>query len=123
MKRKVEILIILVGIVAGGFSYWFNPYNEMSLLGVSIYKLMASSAFLCSLILTLMLNEKPWKVALLITAGVIIGIMCRIVFDISIDSSTYNLFPFEIITALFLTVPSAFIGSYFSQLIKYIKRK
>lgn len=124
MKKKIVILIILVGIMAGGISYWFNPYNEMSFLGISIYKLMAAGAFLGSLSLTLILNEKPWKIALLITAGIIIGIMCRIIFDGINDSSTsHNLFPFEIIIALFITVPSAFIGSYLSLLIKYLKSK
>ncbi len=123
MKNKIVLLIILVGIMAGGLSYWFNPYNEMSLLGISIYKLMGSSAFLSSLILTLILNEKPWRIALIITAGVIIGVMCRIIFDIIIDSSTHNLFPFEIIIAIFITVPSTFIGSYLSLLIKKLKSK
>ena len=117
MKNKINILIIVVGIIAGGLSYWFNPYDEMSLLGISIYKLMGAGAFLGSLILTLILNEKPWKIAILITTGIIIGIMCRIIFDGIIDSSTHNLLPFEIIIALFISVPSAFIGSYLSQLI------
>jgi len=121
MKNKVIILIILVGIIAGGFSYWFNPYSEMRFLGIHIYKLLASGAFLGSLVLTLILNGKAWKIALLITGGVIIAIFCRIVFDIIIDSSTHNLFPFEIIIALFITGPSAFIGSYLAQLIKYLK--
>lgn len=123
MKNKIVILIILVGIMAGGLSYWFNPYNELSLLGISIYKLMGAGAFLGSLSLTLILNEKPWKIALLITTGIIIGIMCRIIFDGINDSSTHNLFPFEIIAALFISVPSAFIGSYLSVLIKYVKSK
>jgi len=122
-KKKINILIIVVGIIAGGFSYWFNPYNEMSLFGISIYKLMGAGAFLGSLILTLFLNKKPSKIALLITVGVIIGVMCRIVFDGILDSSTHNLFPFEIIGALFITIPSAFIGSYLSELFKYIKTK
>ena len=123
MKNKIVILIIFVGIMAGGLSYWFNPYNELSLLGISIYKLMGAGAFLGSLSLTLILNEKPWKIALLITTGIIIGIMCRIIFDGINDSSTHNLFPFEIIIALFVSVPSAFIGSYLSVLIKYVKSK
>jgi len=121
MKNKIVILIILVGIMAGGLSYWFNPYNEMSSFGISIYKLMGAGALLGSLSLTLILNEKPWKIALLITTGIIIGIMCRIIFDIINDSSTHNLFPFEIIIALIISVPSAFIGSYLAQLFKYIK--
>ncbi len=122
MKNKIVNLVILIGIIVGGLSYWFIPYGEMNLLGVHIYILMASGAFLGSLILNLLLNEKPWNIALLITAGVLVAVVCRIAFDIIKDSSTHNLFPFEIIAVLFITVPSAFIGSYLSQLIKYIKK-
>ena len=109
--------------MAGGLSYWFNPYNESSLLGIDIYNLMGAGAFLGSLSLTLILNEKPWKIALLINAGVIMGIMCRIYFDWISGSGTHKLFPIEIIIALFISVPSAFIGSYLSVLIKYVKSK
>ena len=28
MKKKIVLLIILVGIMAGGLSYWFNPYSN-----------------------------------------------------------------------------------------------
>jgi hypothetical protein len=28
--------------MVGGLSYWFNPYDELSLLGISIYKLMGA---------------------------------------------------------------------------------
>ena len=122
------ILIILIGIIDGVLSYWFNTSdNESRVLGIPsfifVLMLMGSGAFLGSLILTLILNEKPWKIALLITAGVIIGIMCRIVFDVVNDLSTHNLFPIEIIMALVIIVPSAFIGSYLSQLFKNIKIK
>jgi hypothetical protein len=45
VKNKIVKLIILVGIMVGGLSYWFNPYDELSLLGISIYKLMGAGAF------------------------------------------------------------------------------
>jgi uncharacterized membrane protein YjjP (DUF1212 family) len=109
--------------MVGGLSYWFNPYDELSLLGISIYKLMGAGAFLGSLSLTLILNKRPWEIALLITTGIMISIMCRIIFDGINDPSTHNLFPFEIIAALFISVPSAFIGSYLSVLLKFLKSK
>jgi membrane associated rhomboid family serine protease len=68
-ENKIVKLIILVGIMVGGLSYWFNPYDELSLLGISIYKLMGAGAFLGSLSLTLILNKRPWEIALLITTG------------------------------------------------------
>ena len=111
------ILIITVGIIAGALSYWFNPYNEMELFGVHIYKIMISATFLGSLILTFFLNEKPWKISLLVSLGVLFSVICRIFFDIANDSGTHNLFPFEIIATSFITIPSAFVGSYLSHLI------
>jgi hypothetical protein len=82
--------------MVGGLSYWFNPYDELSLLGISIYKLMGAGAFLGSLSLTLILN-KPWEIALLITTGMI-SIMCRIILMVLMIK--YTSFPFEIIAAL-----------------------
>jgi hypothetical protein len=45
-------------------------------------------------------EKRPWEIALLITTGIMISIMCRIIFDGINDPSTHNLFPFEIIAAL-----------------------
>jgi hypothetical protein len=44
VKKNCEI-DNFVGIMVGGLSYWFNPYDELSLLGISIYKLMGAGAF------------------------------------------------------------------------------
>jgi uncharacterized membrane protein len=60
VKNKIVKLIILVGIMVGGLSYWFNPYDELSLLGISIYKLMRW-CILGSLSLTLILNKDLGK--------------------------------------------------------------
>jgi hypothetical protein len=59
--KKQNCEIDLVGIMVGGLSYWFNPYDELSLLGISIYKLMGAGAFLGSLSLTLILNKDLGK--------------------------------------------------------------
>ena len=115
---------MLIGIINGVLPYWFSAYNNHSMvLGFRSFQfavmLMGSGAFLGSLILTLILNEKPWKIVLLINAGIIMGIMC----GVFTDGESHTLFPFEIIMALFITIPSAFIGSYLSVLIKYVKSK
>jgi hypothetical protein len=75
--------------MVGGLSYWFNPYDELSLLGISIYKLMGAGAFF-SLSLTLILNKRPWEIAL-ITTGIMISIMCRIILMV-LMIQVHNLF-------------------------------
>lgn len=123
MKNKIILLILLVGVFAGGFSYWFNPYNDMHFLGIHIYVLMVAGAFLSAMVLTLILIEKPWNIAFLITAGVMIGILGRIIFDMVNDSSTHNMFPFELVISFVITLTAATIGSYLSHMINYFKTK
>jgi hypothetical protein len=107
--------------MVGGLSYWFNPYDELSLLGISIYKLMGAGAFLGSLSLTLILNKRPWEIALLITTGIMI-IMCRIILMV-LMIQVHTIFSFRNNSSSFISVPSAFIGSYLSVLLKFLKSK
>jgi hypothetical protein len=109
MKNKIVILFI--GIISSFLPYWFFEF---------VFPFIGAGVLLGSLILTLILNEKPWKIALLINAGVIMGIMCAVF----TDPPNHTLFPFEIIMALVINVPLAFIGSYLlPQLFKFIKSK
>jgi hypothetical protein len=107
--------------MVGGLSYWFNPYDELSLLGISIYKLMGAGAFLGSLSLTLILNKRPWEIALLITTGIMISIMCRIILMVLMIKYTQS-FPFEIIAAL-LFLSLRHLLDYLSVLLKFLKSK
>jgi hypothetical protein len=99
--------------MVGGLSYWFNPYDELSLLGISIYKLMGAGAFLGSLSLTLILNKRPWEIALLITTGIMISIMCRIILMV-LMIQVHTIFSFRNNSSSFISVPSAFIGLFVS---------
>ncbi len=102
-------------------------YHGSTFLGISIFRfaliLMGLGTFLGSLILVLLLNVKPWGIALLISPGVIIGFMCYMVFHVGL----YNLDGIDTIIILImlapLTVFLAFVGSYLAQLTKYIKSK
>jgi len=102
-------------------------FHGSTFLGISIFRfaliLMGLGTFLGSIILVLLLNVKPWGIALLIAPGVIIGFMCYMVFHVGL----YNLNGIDTIIVLIvltpLTVFLAFVGSYLAQLIKYIKSK
>ena len=117
MKNKIEYQIILVGLIAGGISYWFNPYNR-PLFGISIFTIMVISTFIGSFFLTILLIEKPYKIALLATLGVILAVIARIIFDGIMDPTSHNLAPFEIIICGSITIISTLVGAYFALLIK-----
>lgn len=119
MKIKTGILILLAGVAAGGISFWFNPYNEMTLGGVHIYTILAGGIFVISLILPLVVKEKPVKIVLWIYAGMMISLLLRVIFDITfIDRSSHNLAPFELILSSLVAFPAAFTGAYAGRLVR-----
>ncbi|HET8865763.1 MAG TPA: hypothetical protein VFM80_08685 [Gracilimonas sp.] len=119
MKNKVRIGITLVGLIIGGIAYWFQPYNQMTVLGLHIWLIMGVGAFLSSIVLILYLKEKPLKIAQFVSFGVVLAVLARIIFDITFwDSTSHNLAPFEIIIAGIVTFPSAIAGGYLGLLFK-----
>lgn len=118
MKKLTTILIIVAGILVGAISTWFNEYNQLTVFGISIRLLLAIVSFLASFIASLLFNERVAKLTLLISAGVILALAGRILFDLFIDSTSHNLFPFEMMVALSISVPCAFIGSFLASILK-----
>lgn len=123
MKQFPRISATVIGIFIGGIAYWFQPYNQTTVLGVNIWMIMGVGAFLGALLLMIFLQEKPSRTALLVTLGVIIAIFARILFDTLFwDPTSHNLAPFELILAGCVTAPGAFIGVYLGVLFnKYFK--
>ncbi len=122
MANKVRIGITVVGLIIGGIASWFQPYNQMKLFGLHIWLIMSAGAFLSSIFLILYLKEKPLKVALLVSLGVALAVVARIIFDLTFwDSSSHNLAPFEIIICGIITFPSAIAGGYLGFLISQVR--
>jgi hypothetical protein len=123
MNTKVNIVIPLVGLIIGGISYWSQPYGELQIIGSNIPLVWSVGAFFGSLLLMSFLNEKPPKIALLISLGVILAVLARIIYDgLFVDSTDHNLAPFEIIICGLITIPSSFVGVYLAILIKKFKK-
>lgn len=119
MKNKIGIWITLVGLIIGGLAYWFQPYNESTVFGINMYLIMSVGAFFASMLLMLSLSQKPTKIALFVSLGVILAVLARIIYDTAFwDATSHNLAPFEIIISGIVTIPCAFIGVYLAFFIK-----
>ncbi len=119
MKNNNGKAATLTGVIIGGLAYWFQPYNQTTVLGVNIWVIMGIGAFLGALCLIVFLSEPPSKIAWLVVLGVMIAILARILYDTLFwDSTSHNLAPFEFLLAGFVTIPSAFTGAYLGLLIK-----
>ena len=124
MKTKTVILVILVGLILGGISYWTQSYGQIEILENNFIQIMWSAGpFIGTLLLMFLLKEKPWRPALLISCGFILAAVVRIVYDIIfIDPAHHNLAPFEIIICGIFVLPCSFAGAYLSLLIKKLKK-
>jgi len=123
MKNKILILIgiTLAGLIIGGIAYWFQPYNQDTVLGINMYLIMTVGAFFASLFLTLFVNEKRLIIALLVSLGVVLAVFARIKYDVTVDPTSHNLGPFEIIICWIITIPCAYAGTFFGLLHKNYK--
>lgn len=122
MKTKVNIWVTLVGMLIGAISYWRVPYAEINFLDIQIWLLVGSGALIGSLFSTLYFNQKPSKVGLLITLGVILAVIIRIIYDVTFwDSTSHNLAPFEVIFGGLQSLPMAFVGAYLAKIFRRFK--
>jgi len=126
MKNTFELDIdkvglTLVGLIIGVIAYWLEPYVQTDIPGS--FFIWSVSAFLGSLLLMLFVNEKPPKIALLVSLGIALAVLLRIIYDTTfVDSTSHNLAPLEIIICGIITIPSAFAGAYLGLLIKKFKK-
>ena len=123
MKNKANLWVALTGLLVGAISYWPVPYSEMNLLGLYPWLLASSAALAGALLFTLFLNQKPWKIALSMTLGVVLAILIRIIYDTSFwDPTSHNLAPFELMIVGLQTLPATFAGAYLGLLFKKLKK-
>lgn len=65
-----------------------------------------------------------YKVGLLITFGVVLVLIIRIIYDLIFwDSTSYNLAPFEVIFGGLQSLPMAFFGAYLKKVIQNLKKQ
>lgn len=114
MKNKISInawLILLFAFLLGVISYWFQPYNQSTVFGFDIWKIVAVGSFVLSLIFGFKLKSKYLKISLRIAAGVGLGILLRIIYDTFVIPQSHNLFPFEMGFYLGISFASALLAS------------
>ena len=123
LKTKVKFLITLIGFLIGAVSYWRTPYEELNLLDTQMWILFVFGTLIGSFIVNLYLNNKPIKVAILISLGVVLSVIFRILYEITfMDTSSHNLAPFEILVSVIQTLPMSLLGAYLGKTILKLKK-
>ena len=110
--KKINWLILTLGFMVGALGYWTADFSEERALYESLYFIKAPGALLAVIIAGLIRENEPAQNALRVTFGVMLGMLSRIVFDLTLDPSSHNLFPFELMIGLVIVMPVTFVGSY-----------
>lgn len=111
-------LVFALGFFVAALTHWNLPYEELDLMGNGVaYRWIAYSGVI-SLIAHLRYQVLSGRVAFWTAIGFIAAVFLRIIYDLFRDSSTHNLWPFEILLAFVLTFLPAFIVGW---VFKYLK--
>ncbi len=112
MIQKKHLPTIAIGFAVGAIGYWTADFSEDGEFSRVIYSILGPGAFICSVISFSLRKKSPGFIALLVSLGVMLGMLSRILFDILIDPSSHNLFPIELMLGLVIVLPAAFFGSF-----------
>jgi hypothetical protein len=119
MENKETIWALVVGVIIGGISYWFNPYNVMEIYGISIYMIMSVGSFFGAVGLAIRFKQEALKIALALTSGVYFSVLTRVLYDTTfIDKTTHNLLGLELIISGFLAFSCSIAGAFITLKLK-----
>lgn len=112
MIQKKHLPSIALGFVVGAVGYWTADFSVEGEFSKVIYSILGPGAFICSVISYSLRKKSPGFITLLISLGIMLGMLSKILYDISSDSSSHGMLPFELLLGLVIVLPAAFLGSF-----------
>lgn len=101
--------------------YWLTPYNQLNLpggvLGAGLLVVIAAAA------LARAYGGRPfWRVLAVMGSAVPAVVMARVIVDVFRDSTSHNLWPFELVIAVFVGGLAALGGTLLGSLMLLLSR-
>ncbi len=103
-----------------GVPYWSIPLNQLELpRDIWGFGLVASAAF--AVAASVLGRVRAWGAGLAVAAAAPSAVLVRVIFDVARDSSTHNLWPFEVALALGPGLLAGLAGTLVSALIARLR--
>lgn len=106
---------------AVGIPYWQIPYNRLNLLdavlGAGLLVLVAAAA-----LVRVYSSRHFFRVAVVMGSSVPAVVMVRVIVDGLRDSTSHNLWPFEVVIAAFVGGAAAFAGALLGSAVSRLSR-
>lgn len=112
--RIASALVFLLVLLLAGVPYWLTPKDRLS-LPESLYGIGLALVSLASAWLQFAMRLPFFKALLLPASAPPAVVLLRVVVDVVADPTSHNLWPFEVVIALALSLPLAFLGALFGK--------
>jgi hypothetical protein len=123
MKKNKNLVIIAIGFLIGTIGYWIADFTDERALFKTVSTILGPGTFIGAIISTIYRKNKPILNALMISLGVLLGMLSRIFWDIIQDPKSHNFFPIELLIGLAIVLPVAFLGSFLVNGIYFLAGK
>jgi hypothetical protein len=116
LKRKWLSVAFISGFLAVGIPYWLIPYNKGNLPDALMGPALLVVVFAALLIRSFQVTSF-WRVVGIVGASVPAAVFARVIVEGLQDPTSHNLWPFEVIIALFVGFPCALAGAVAGSLV------
>lgn len=121
--KRIKFGAILLGLLAGAISTWFQPYNQLEIQGVDYRVIMSLTALVLSFFYKLWTTASTFTTGLYLAFGILLALVLRIIVDVIFRSVDHDLWPLEIAIFGVIAFPSSFIGAYLAELLQWSKSR
>ena len=123
-KHKASILAVATGVLYTVISEWGLRGLVESGSRPSFADIMLLGALIWPLLLAFFLREKPWKWALLYTAGVLLAVFTPVFYEgIFVDSTSNNLWGLGFLIMVVVTLPAAMTSAFVGFFLRFLINK
>jgi len=118
-KRGWIAAAFAAGLVAGALPLWPIPYSQVSMMeGSSLPLAWQISSGLVAILIAGASPLGPIKTILVVGSGVPMAVLLRAVVEGTIDPSTHNLLPFEVILSIWIVALPVIGGAFLGYVLK-----
>lgn len=112
------LLVFCLAFLVAALTYWTVPYEDLGLMEDGSALRWAFYAAVLSLISHFRHRQLSGRVAVWIATGFVTAVIFRIAFDTFNDSSTHNLWFFELVLTVGVTFIPAFVVGFIFKVLK-----
>lgn len=116
-ERRGQLLAFLVSFFVVGMPYWWLPYAAVSLPN-TLLDVPLVAPIVAALWLRAARSPSIWRAARVVGAAVPAAVLARVAVETSIDPTSHNLWPLEVMIAAFVGWPAALLGAAIGALLK-----